>query len=324
MAEKTKKELAVVKASSDLMTIPLTAENVVRFIEPTATMEEVALFLNQCAMFGLNPFKREIYLIKYSKEDPATFVVGYEAYLKRAERSGKWQGMETGVEKNAEGNVLSAWARVYRQGWKIPLSHQVSFSEYVQTKEEWKDNVRTGKRIPTKFWREKPETMLKKVAIAQAIRLAFPDETGGLPYIQEEIHAGEEGPSLRDIAIATGAKVDEIAKTPLPDVKDEFTNPEEFPEEKPAEEKPARRSEPSMLDLAEIAKKISTIKSISTFQEETIYAGINASLRKAGFPQIVELGELTIEGVAHIKGYLDLWLVDIKNKKDQKNGTKKK
>ena len=34
-----------------------------------------------------------------------------------------------------------------------------------------------------------PNFMLKKVAIAQGFRLAFPDELGGLPYLAEELPA---------------------------------------------------------------------------------------------------------------------------------------
>ena len=32
-----------------------------------------------------------------------------------------------------------------------------------------------------------PEFMIKKVCIGQGFRLAFPNELGGLPYLQEEI-----------------------------------------------------------------------------------------------------------------------------------------
>ena len=43
----------------------------------------------------------------------------------------------------------------------------------------------------TQIWKEKPITMIKKVAIAQGFRLCFPEELGGLPYTAEEITSGE-------------------------------------------------------------------------------------------------------------------------------------
>lgn len=135
-------------------------------------------------MFGLNPFKREIYLIKYGN-NPATFVVGYEVYLKRAERSDKWNGLESGTEGDVTG--MKAWAKVYRKDWDKPLYHEVYYDEYAQYKDEWIDGKKTGKKTLTKFWAEKPRTMLKKVAICQAFRMAFPDEFAGMPYTAEEM-----------------------------------------------------------------------------------------------------------------------------------------
>lgn len=169
------KQSAIVKAT-EATAIELTPKTVKAYINQYATEQEVALFLNQCAMFGLNPFKREIYLIKYSANQPATFVVGYEVYLKRAERSDKWAGLESGTL--GEGKDLKAWAKVYRKDWTNPLYHEVYLDEYIQ---------KTKDGNPTRFWNEKPRTMLKKVAISQAFRMAFPDEFAGMPYTAEEM-----------------------------------------------------------------------------------------------------------------------------------------
>lgn len=169
------KQSAIVKAT-EATAIELTPKTVKAYINQYATEQEVALFLNQCVMFGLNPFKREIYLIKYSANQPATFVVGYEVYLKRAERSDKWSGLESGT--TGEGKDLKAWAKVYRKDWTNPLYHEVHLDEYIQ---------KTKEGQPTRFWHEKPRTMLKKVAISQAFRMAFPDEFAGMPYTAEEM-----------------------------------------------------------------------------------------------------------------------------------------
>jgi phage recombination protein Bet len=169
------KQDSLVKAT-EATAIELTPKTVKAYINQYATEQEVALFLNQCVMFGLNPFKREIYLIKYSANQPATFVVGYEVYLKRAERSNKWAGLESGT--TGDGKELKAWAKVYRKDWTNPLYHEVYLDEYIQ---------RTKEGQPTRFWADKPKTMLKKVAISQAFRMAFPDEFAGMPYTDAEM-----------------------------------------------------------------------------------------------------------------------------------------
>ena len=157
--------------------IKLDATAVTSYICAKATKEEIVLFLNQCQMFQLNPFKREIYLIKYGSY-PADIVVGYEAYLKRAERSKQWDGMESGIKGSLKKHDLVAWAKIFRKDWKRPLYHEVDYNEFVKTKADG---------TVTKFWKKMPKTMLKKVCISQAFRLAFPDEMAGMPYIVEEI-----------------------------------------------------------------------------------------------------------------------------------------
>lgn len=126
-------------------------------------------FLQICQAFKLNPFKREIYLIPYGNQ--ANIIVGYEVYLKRAERSGKLAGWKVWIEKDRDGEV-KACIRIKRKDWEEPFEHEVYMREY---------------KRDTQIWREKPYTMLKKVAIAQGFRLAFPEELGGIPYTQDEV-----------------------------------------------------------------------------------------------------------------------------------------
>ena len=47
--------------------------------------QELVFFMNTCRQQKLNPtVQGEVYLIKYSKDDPAQLVVGKDAYLRRA------------------------------------------------------------------------------------------------------------------------------------------------------------------------------------------------------------------------------------------------
>ncbi|HDT14509.1 MAG TPA: phage recombination protein Bet [Candidatus Aminicenantes bacterium] len=242
---------ALVKAVDDAAVIPLTKDNIVKLVNPHASPQEVALFLNVCAMYGLNPFKREIYLIKYDPKEKASFVVGYESYLKRAERTDKWAGMATGtVDDPKTGVPIKAWAKIWRKDWPQPLEHEVYYSEYVQH-----GKGRDGKPYVTKFWRKKPRTMLKKVAIAQAMRMAFPDELGGMPYTAEEMPVQHEtlpkGPvevvetkrqaekESKKGSAGTAGKPGATApppRAPAPADSDEDDDPGPEPEDDPGEE----------------------------------------------------------------------------------------
>jgi len=198
-------DTAIVKAAKDATLIPLTAANIIQYVNDKASKEEVVIFLNLCQVFQLNPFKREIYLIKYDPKDKAAYVVGYESYLKRADRTHRWSGMESGTTDNPKvpNQPEKAWAKVFRKDWAAPLYHEVYFSEYAQY-------TREGKL--TKFWREKPRTMLKKVAIAQALRMAFPDEFGGMPYTSEEMPV--EHAALPTAEVKAGKKADPAMREP--------------------------------------------------------------------------------------------------------------
>lgn len=161
----------------------LTIENVKKYICPTAEDKEILFFANICKKFDLNPLPvfREVYLVKYGN-NPATILTGYETYLKRADRTEKYGGMKAWTEGTLEAKTLKGCVEVYRKDWQRPLYHEVLFEEYAQKKSDGSLN---------RFWKEKPHTMIKKVAISQAFRLAFPDEFSGLPYTREEYNEVE-------------------------------------------------------------------------------------------------------------------------------------
>jgi len=157
--------------------IALTNDDVRKYFCENATEKEMALFINVSKINNLNPFKREVYLVKYGTY-PASIITGFETYLKRAERTGKLVGWKTWTEGDDTSN-LKACIEIERKDWVKPFYHEVEYSEYVAKTKE--GNV-------TKFWKEKPKTMLKKVAMAQGFRFAFPDELAGLPYTREELN----------------------------------------------------------------------------------------------------------------------------------------
>ncbi len=155
------------------------------------TDQEVTMFLNLCRFQHLNPFLREAYLVKYGSQ-PATIVTGKDAFTKRARRNKDYRGNQAGVIvikndgtlENRIGSLVlkdeeiaGGWAKVYIEGDIVPTEVSVSFDEYVGTKSDGTVNSQ---------WSKKPATMIRKVALVQALREAFPEDFGGM-YSQEEV-----------------------------------------------------------------------------------------------------------------------------------------
>lgn len=152
--------------------------------------QEIVFFMNTCKMQGLNPLAQgEVYLIKYSKDDPAQMVVGKDAYLRRAFDHPDYLFKNDGIVVRRGNDIvqkegcclypgetlLGGWCRVFfmRNGKERTAFKEVSFSEYNKGKANWTT---------------KPATMINKVAISQCVRDAFPKDYEGL-YSGEEMLA---------------------------------------------------------------------------------------------------------------------------------------
>jgi phage recombination protein Bet len=159
----------------------LTIQEVGKLWAPGVSPKEFELFIGICKAYNLNPFKREIHIIKYAEAFPASIVVGYEVYIKRAERSGDLDGWS--IKTEGEIPNLKAVLTIHRKSWKLPFTHEVYYSEIVGKK---KDGTITA------IWIKQPKFMSKKCCIGQGFRLAFPDELGGMPFLEEEAQSIDE------------------------------------------------------------------------------------------------------------------------------------
>ena len=218
------KELAVNYSDEKGQEIKLTASDIVEYIstDSSVTEKEVFTFLNMCKYLKLNPFLKEIYLIKY-KDSPATFVISYQTLLKRAEENKNFNGYETEVK--GEIPNMSATATVYRKDRSYPVKITVNYSEAVKTVLD----RQTKELRPTNMWKSMPEWMLRKVALARALKEAFPSAIGNAEVSVSEI-----------LDIDSDDKtVIERRKNYKGDVnKDLYGIPDERMKEKPEEAKP--------------------------------------------------------------------------------------
>ncbi|WAM33287.1 phage recombination protein Bet [Caldicellulosiruptor morganii] len=224
---------SVVYTSEDGKEIRLTFDTVKQYlVSGDATKvsdEEVVLFMKLCEAQKLNPFRRDVYLIKFGDE-PASLVVSKDVFIRRAQKSGLCNGWRAGVIiQHNDGTVeerqgtlvlpdeklVGGWAEVFRKDWQIPLKVTVNLSEYIRRRKD-------GQII--RSWQQMPATMIRKVALEQALREAFMEELQGL-YGAEEM----------------GAELDET-----PEVQ-----PAVVPELKEVENKPAVVVQPEEIEQAE-------------------------------------------------------------------------
>lgn len=167
---------------------------------------EVTMFINLCKYQKLNPFLNEAYLVKFG-DKPAQIITSKEAYMKKAERNEKFKGFKAGLIIERDGKIeevegsfyaptdklLGGWAKVKKEGRDDDYISKVSLKEYNKGKSTWGTM---------------PGTMIRKTAIVQALREAFPEDLGGI-YTEEE---------------AGVVEVDNTTKTVEEEVKEEVRN----------------------------------------------------------------------------------------------------
>ena len=190
--------------------LPFVKKYLVRGRAELTSDQELVFFMNTCKMQKLNPLAQgEVYLIKYSKDDPAQMVIGKDAYLRRAFDHPDYLHKKDGIVVQRgdqiiqkEGcclypgeSLIGGWCRVYfmRNGKEREAFKEVAFSEYNKGMANWKS---------------KPATMINKVAISQCVRDAFPKDYEGL-YSEEEMIASGAIPVNAPVIDATAEIVDE-------------------------------------------------------------------------------------------------------------------
>lgn len=175
----------------------LTIDVIKQYLCPNATDAEAYNFLQLCHARGLNPFLKEAYLIKYGN-GAASMVVGKDAFTRKAEDSPEFDGYEAGVVLISDGKfedrigtilrqkeeLVGGWAKVYRKNTSKPFEVRVSLQEYDKHMNNWKTM---------------PATMIRKVALVQALREAFTKELGGC-YDKSEMGVDDVEPQAQEVA----------------------------------------------------------------------------------------------------------------------------
>jgi phage recombination protein Bet len=181
-----------------------TAEQVAlvkRTVAKGATDDELALYLTLARKYGLDPFAKEIWFIKYDASSP-TVMTSRDGYLKIAMQDPEYDGIKSFVVRENDefsidaqndqivhkfgakrGEIIGAWAAAYHKS-RRPQICFVDFSEY-----------NTGKNI----WKSYPSSMIQKVAESFVLKRQF--SISGL-VTQEEMGASEGNAATIDVTPA--------------------------------------------------------------------------------------------------------------------------
>lgn len=177
--------------ASDGVEVKLTPAIVARYIvtgnaEPSD--RDVYSFMMQCRARGLNPLAKDCYMTSYRNRDGSksvSVIVSKDYFVRTATKQPDYDGCRAGVVVGVvagpqkgeivyrEGclvvpkrdRLLGGWAEVFSKNRTHPSRAEVSLEEYDQHRS---------------LWKTKPATMIRKVALVQAIREAYPEQFGGV------------------------------------------------------------------------------------------------------------------------------------------------
>lgn len=167
----------------DVKLAPSTVRNYLVSGDGKVTDQEVVMFINLCKYQHLNPFLNEAYIVKFGSR-PAQLITSKEAFMKRAEANEHFRGSKAGVivVRNNEiiysqgafalpsDTIVGGWAEVKRDDREEPIHIEISFEEFNKKQATWKDM---------------PANMIRKTALVNALREAFPDSLGSL-YTEDD------------------------------------------------------------------------------------------------------------------------------------------
>lgn len=186
-----------------------------RTVAADCNNDEFNLFVEVARRVGLDPFRRQIYAMVYSKGDAEkrklSIVVGIDGFRAVAARAGDYRPDDQEYVitydaelKHAERNPLGierAAVKAFKIGpdkqWH-PVVGVAYWDEFAPIQEIWEWSKEAGKRQPTgKFklserWHTMGRLMIAKCAEAQALRKGWPEDLSGLYAPEEMDRAGAE------------------------------------------------------------------------------------------------------------------------------------
>lgn len=171
---------------------------------------EFNLFLEACRSYGLDPFRKQIHAVVYSKDNPdkrkMTIIVSRDGLRVLAHRCRDYrpasEPAQVAYDKAAVGptnpkGIVSATVKLWKQdnrGEWYPVIGEAYWDEFAPVSDEWAFDQEERKRKPTGRkvldasgnWAKMPIVMITKCAESQALRAGWPETFGNI-YAEEEM-----------------------------------------------------------------------------------------------------------------------------------------
>ncbi|MFE0477032.1 recombinase RecT [Streptomyces sp. NPDC058947] len=188
-----------------------------------ASPAQLGIFFHYCKASGLDPFGRQIYMIKRKSRGEVrwniqTGIDGYRLIARRAaDRAGQSIAYEDFVWYDAEGGEHTVWLRdeppaacrvvVWRGDSRFPaVAHWREYAPKV-----WDYEAQEYKLGG--LWPQMPASQLSKVAEALALRRACPADLSGL-HVDEEMHAADAAESRERVQAAAARLKNDTTEQP--------------------------------------------------------------------------------------------------------------
>lgn len=187
---------------------------------PGAKAESIGMVLSYCRARGLDPLRKPVHIVPMYVKPPGSnqgsmqdvVMPGIALYRIEAARTGEYAGKsepEFGPTRTEQFDGVKVsfpeWCRV--TVYRMVGGQRCEFT----AKEYWLENYATAKRdtdAPNTMWKKRAFGQLAKCAEAQALRIAFPEATGG-EATSEEMEGKVLAPDLPPAAGPTITSVSE-------------------------------------------------------------------------------------------------------------------
>jgi phage recombination protein Bet len=156
------------------------------------TDNDLQMFATVAEHLGLDPWRKEVYAIRYGQNSPISFVIGVDGYLRKAAETGLFDGADPILYAGPDAQWTELWvsdeppyaakATVYRKG----SSHGITYIA----------RYKTAYRGINALWKTQPDIQLGINALKHALRRAFGDAFGNLD--QHIIRLRAEGAPIVD------------------------------------------------------------------------------------------------------------------------------
>lgn len=206
-----------------------------RTVAKDCNNSEFDLFMAQARSYGLDPFRRQIIPIIFSKNDAKkrsmTVVYSRDGLRCIAARCGDYRPAsepaiveydETLKSPTNPKGIISIVVKLWKQDNKgewYPVIGEADWDEYAPIVDEWAYDQETNSRKPTGNkildasgqWAKMPKVMLTKCAEAQALRAGWPEQFSGV-YGEEEMQKAVSD-DLTASEMAEAGRVERIEKS---------------------------------------------------------------------------------------------------------------